>query len=404
MDIRTPINKPFLYNLEKGNGEDKELELYVSQEIYGADVIFIWVINDITERIEYEKNLKDMAAFPLEDPNPVFRLDLQGKLLFANKAAKDFVNKNGDQLDNMNNSAISGSIIMALKENIVINLVENLQGQYWNITIAPIINRGYVNLYAQNVTAQKKAEEEILKINSELEQKIELRTRQIGETNENLKRFTSIVSHDLRAPLRSILSFLQIYRKNYNPTDDTGNEILDIVMDQAKNLDAQVQSLLKYSRFLNTPLEITEFDISRIFEKSFTLYKAFYKIDTARLHNIQPNILSSDINLITAIIDNLMSNALKYSDTNRAAEIVVEGQIKDGFYEFALSDNGIGFDESEASEIFSFQKRLSGTSDYDGMGIGLSHVKKCIERLGGTINYESKKGVGSTFRFAIPVK
>ena len=197
---------------------------------------------------------------------------------------------------------------------------------------------------------------------------------------------------------------MQIYRKNYNPTDDTGNEILDIVMDQAKNLDAQVQSLLKYSRFLNTPLEITEFDISRIFEKSFTLYKAFYKIDTARLHNIQPNILSSDINLITAIIDNLMSNALKYSDTNRAAEIVVEGQIKDGFYEFALSDNGIGFDESEASEIFSFQKRLSGTSDYDGMGIGLSHVKKCIERLGGTINYESKKGVGSTFRFAIPVK
>lgn len=234
---------------------------------------------------------------------------------------------------------------------------------------------------------------------AELERNVQERTEELQEANHELESFTYSVSHDLRAPLRSILGFANILAEDYG--DVLGAEGLGMVqrqIDAARRMDKLISDLLEYSRVGRREIVRSEFDLSRLaLDVSSEICERTQGCEAK--FDIQPGLrVNADPSLLRFVLQNFFENSIKYSTPNGHAEIQF-GQTPEGA--FFVRDQGVGFDMKYAGKLFQPFERLHSSSEFPGTGIGLANVYRIIQRHRGKVWAIGEPGKGATFFFSL---
>ena len=224
-------------------------------------------------------------------------------------------------------------------------------------------------------------------------------------SNRDLTDFVHIASHDLREPSRKISSFGQLLAESVkNKLNEEEQENLDFMIDGAKRMQEMVDSLLVYSRVTTKDVTLDEIDLNEMVEQLKELELA-NSLEEAKGSVLIPEMLPSikgDHSQIRQLLQNLISNALKYHRENVLPEVTVRAFNQSGMVRIEVADNGIGIEEKHYNNIFVMFRRLHSRQEYSGTGIGLAVCKKIVERHNGKIGVSSIYGQGSTFWFTVP--
>lgn len=256
----------------------------------------------------------------------------------------------------------------------------------------------------QLVEQRRIAEERVMALNHELENRVRVRTAELSRSNDDLRQFAYAASHDLKEPMRTIASYTQLLVQRYpDRLDADGQEFLRYVVDAVRRMDTLLSDLLTYSQHLGPKAAVFQpVDVQGVLAGVLmNLHAAIVESGAAVTHDSMPADVNSDFAQLSQVLQNLLSNALKYRRRDVKPEIHISSQEKDDEWIFSVKDNGVGISPEYRDQVFGIFKRLHGR-DYPGTGMGLAICKKIIERHGGRIWVESEAGAGSTFFFTIP--
>jgi light-regulated signal transduction histidine kinase (bacteriophytochrome) len=235
-----------------------------------------------------------------------------------------------------------------------------------------------------------------------LEDQIEARTRELKQLNEELTAFSYSVSHDLRAPLRSIDGFSQIVLEDYSARlDENGRRMLERIRNAAQRMGHLIQSLLDLARVTRQELDRQPVSITNLATTSLGHLMAMSP-DRRIDFSVAPGMnAEGDAHLIRVVIDNLIENAWKFTSKTESPRIEVGRTEVDGKPVFFVRDNGAGFDPEHAGKLFRPFQRLHSESEFEGTGIGLATVQRIVNRHGGRVWAEGRPGDGATFFVAL---
>ncbi len=292
--------------------------------------------------------------------------------------------------------------------------IKNLQTgefRYHLLKLVPVKQGEVIHKWVGTLTdiQEQKAANELL------EMKVKERTEELinkndllEASNHELQQFASVVSHDLKEPLRKIQVFSSIIKERFLRQDEGAEENMDRVLDASRRMKDLINDLLNYSRlsvgslFQKTDLAVLLNDI--IHDLEFPINEKQATITLGHL----PSILAIPGQL-RQVFQNLISNALKFSKPGVTPAIVINAEIfaspdKTDYCRITVTDNGIGFDDRYVDKIFTLFQRLHDRQTYDGTGIGLAIVKKIVEKHHGTVTATGIEGVGATFILCLPLE
>ncbi|MFP3861011.1 MAG: PAS domain-containing protein [Bacteroidales bacterium] len=257
--------------------------------------------------------------------------------------------------------------------------------------------------FIMDITDRKEAEIKQDNWNKELEDKVVRRTKELEKANKELESFSYSVSHDLKAPLRAIEGFSKVLEEDYfEKLDDEAKRYLNIIRSNASKMNQLISDLLAFSRLGRKALRTHNVDTKKLVEEVCReLPKEILKKIEFKFMNLPP--VRADRSMLKIVFSNLVSNAVKFTAQKAKPEIEV-GSFQDMNNKtvFYVKDNGVGFNMEFADKIFGTFQRLHSDEEYQGSGIGLSLVKRVIEKHGGTIWAEAKQNEGATFYFYLP--
>ncbi len=258
---------------------------------------------------------------------------------------------------------------------------------------------GYTGII-QDITHRKKIESDMRNLNTELEERVKLRTEQLHTANKEMEAFTYSVSHDLRSPLRIIDGYSQILIEDYDSKlDEPGQKILGIIKSSAKKMGQLIDDLLNFSRIGRVELRKVHVNMEYIVDEVIAELKFSGEAvpENVRILNLKPALC--DASLVKLVWMNLLSNAFKYS-SHVANPTIEVGMIEEnGKVIYYVKDNGAGFDMHYYHKLFGVFQRLHSHSEFSGTGVGLAIVQRIIIRHGGYVRAESKLNEGATFLF-----
>ncbi len=240
--------------------------------------------------------------------------------------------------------------------------------------------------------------------NEQLENRVAERTSELERANRELEAFSYSVSHDLRAPLRAIDGFSQALLEDYSTAiDDQGQDYLNRVRTAAQRMGRLIDDLLKLAKVSQASINMERIDLTSMAE---AILEEFRSRDPNRQIHIeveQDMSAVGDPQLIQIALENLLSNAWKYTGKVAKATIKFGTGTQEGSTFYCIGDNGAGFDMVYAGKLFGAFQRLHHSRDYPGTGVGLATVQRIIHRHGGQIWADAVVGQGATFYFTLPL-
>ena len=249
---------------------------------------------------------------------------------------------------------------------------------------------------------RKQAEDQVLRLNTELERRVAEHTNALEVANKELEAFSYSVSHDLRAPLRAIQGFSSLVEEQYaSQIDEPGRDMLRRVGAGAKKMGTLIDDLLRLSRISRQSMRIEPVDLSAL---AWEVVRELQGEAPERKVEwvVAPQVAAAgDPGLLRVVLQNLMGNAWKYSSKRVDARIEFGVSVRDGQTTYFVHDNGAGFDMAYADKLFGAFQRLHSPAEFSGTGIGLATVKRIILRHGGEVRAEGKAHEGATFYFTL---
>jgi signal transduction histidine kinase/CHASE1-domain containing sensor protein len=249
----------------------------------------------------------------------------------------------------------------------------------------------------REISVRRAAEAQVRDLNENLERLVAERTRELMASNQELEAFCYSVSHDLRAPLRSVDGFSKAILEDYGDRlDAEGRGFVDRVRMAARRMDELITALLALSRLTRAELHLQRTDLSELARLAAEDARRGEGVPAEIV--IQPDMVGeADPRMMRILFDNLIGNALKFSAPNPNPRVEVGN--RDGA--FFVRDNGVGFNPAYANKLFAPFERLHSNGEFPGTGIGLATVQRIVARHGGRVWAEGEEGKGATFFFTL---
>jgi len=280
-------------------------------------------------------------------------------------------------------------IAFAGKAHATLEVYGNINRNFFETKYNPILDeRGNVvavTIMSANVTERKRAEEQLLELNKELES------------------FSYYVSHDLRAPLRAVDGYAKILEEDFSKNlGAEGNRFIEIILYNTKKMANLIDNLLAFSRIGKKEIRKIDLNMNELVEA------ALYEINKHTSHQASVSIeklhsSKGDYGLINQVVVNLLSNAIKYSSKTEKPVVTISSEIKNDRVIYTVKDNGVGFDMKYIDKLFGVFQRLHNTDEFEGTGVGLAIVQKIMEKHGGEVFAEAQINKGATFKFLLPI-
>lgn len=357
--------------------QDANIEIKRSEEIYRSIVEIsqegIWIISSDREITFVNSRMSQLLKYDISE--------------IINHCIDKFIDKNymhNYEWTSRDNEIRQINLLQ--KDNSIIQVLESVS----ELPI-PVGNKGKYLCMVTDITDLKKHEDEIKRYAATLEEK-----------NDELDSFSHSVSHDLRNPLLTTMGFAQMLSEDYSDKlDETAKDFIQRIIDSINKMNSIIEALLKLSKLSRQELIRENTNISNIVDSIINDLK---NSDLTRVvqFKIESDVYcDTDPGLITIALRNLFSNAWKYTIKVEHAVIKFDSFIKDNTRIFSISDNGVGFDMTNAGKLFKPFQRLHSEKEFTGTGIGLVIVDRVIKKHGGKIWVESKPQSGTTFYFTL---
>ncbi|MDB5249529.1 MAG: sensor histidine kinase [Segetibacter sp.] len=247
--------------------------------------------------------------------------------------------------------------------------------------------------FLRDITEQKKNQQEL-----------ENKRKQLEKSYQQLEQYTWLTSHDLKEPLRKILTFSDALLKNREKIDEKTNTLLEKIHSSASRMSRLIEAVLLYSNVASDHSLFVQTDLNKIVHEVLEDLEIMIGSRNAKVYFIDLPVIDAIPVQMRQLFQNLISNAVKYSSADQIPEIHIECESTQNGYIISVSDNGIGFEKIYAEKVFQVFQRLLSNKMYEGTGIGLALCKKITEAHNGTIYAESEPGKGSTFIIYLPSK
>lgn len=422
---RDIISAKIRESVETGNSWDLELQIKTAK----GNFKWVRVIGEVEmeagkcsrlygsfQDIDVRKRAEIAAKEALEDRNTIlesiddafFAVDKDWTVTYwNNKAEQVLMTPKSSILHKKLWDIFSGSIDSlsyqnyhkALQTNQVIQFEDYFEplNRWYEISAYPADNG--LSVFFKDITDRKNDLIELKQLNVRLEK----RSRDLALSNAELEQYAYVASHDLQEPLRMVTNFLDLFERQYRDiVDERGKKYIHFAVDGAKRMRQIILDLLEYSRVGRYDDVDEPVDFNEVVGNILALYKKEIQEKNASVtFDHLPTITMNKVP-VRQVLQNLISNALKYQSQDSRPEIRIQVSDEGDKYRFAVSDNGIGIKGEYFNKIFVLFQRLHNKDEYSGTGMGLAMTKKIIQNSGGKIWLESEIGKGSTFYFTLP--
>lgn len=385
----------------------------------GREARYACVI-DVTQRLQAEERIRKLSQAVEQSPAATVITDSEGRIEYVNPKFTEVSGYAAEEAIGKTPAVInSGLTPLATYQDMwkTIKSGASWRGTlrnrkkngeiYWeDECISPLKNeRGeIINFIAvkEDITDRKKAEDEVLRLNADLERRVAERTAELEAANSELRAFAHSVSHDLRAPVNRIRGFsAMLLGEEATKLDERGADLLRRIGRAGHEMEQLIGDLLALSTVTAGELHRSDVDLSAL---ASALFSKFQNTEPDRKTEVvvEPGLTArADPGLVRIVLDNLIGNAWKFTGKRNGARIEIGCKKSGKQREFFVRDNGAGFDPANASKLFAPFQRLHTKNEFEGTGIGLATVQRIVLRHGGRVWAEGAVDQGATIRFTL---